>query len=472
MSFSNLTELSEAKQLKEEGKFIDALEIINQIENNEGLILQQRFGIHYLKSSLLFELGYMDKALNYVELAYKESQLLKNKFQIIDVLLTKSEILKKNDKQKESLEPISKAEELLTTITQVSSMEFKERKGYINLHKGGYYFNVGDLNQSLKYTGEALTIAKEIKNKKLIMRAIKLRNFNNYYKGELFHNVEYIKQYLTLAEELNDKQEIIGGLNSMGMFFTEKGDFDKALGYLEKGLSLCDETNSFKTIVLLSSLFDLYLNMDNLEKAQQCLDRMKEFGKKTEFKASGSFYRLSKAMILKKNQEKINQLKAKEILKQLIDEENPFSELYYSTLIELCDLYLTELRETNDLKVIDEINPYITQLKEIAENQQAFWLLVEVLSLQAKLKLIIFEFKEAQTLLNQAQDTAEKFSLNRLAKRITKEQDHLSKNFIKWEKMKISRENLSMRMDLARIDEQIKLLLRKRIYMKNVNNQA
>ena len=129
-------------------------------------------------------------------------------------------------------------------------------------------------------------------------------------------------------------------------------------------------------------------------------------------------------------------------------------------------------RETSDLKIINEAHPYITKLKDIANNQQSFYLLVEVFSLQAKLKLITFEFKEAQILLNQALDTAEKNGLNRLAKRITNEQDELSKNFIRWEKMKVSGANISERMDLARIDEQIKSLLRKRMYLKKITNQA
>lgn len=471
MIYSNKNELSQAKQLKSEAKFTEALKLINIFKDKKGLTLQDQLEIHHLKSSLLFELGYTNKALNYAELAYKESQQLKNKIQIIDVLLTKTNILNKSDKRKEALETISKAERLLKTINQPSSIQFKEKKAYIALYKGGCYFNMGELNRSLKYADEVLIIAKEIKNKKLIMLATKLHNFNNYYKGDLFHNLESIKRYLTLAEELNDKQEIIGGLNSMGMYFIEKGDFDKALGYLERGLLLCDEINSFKTTVVLSSLFELYLNMDFLEKAQQCLDRMKQFGDQIEW-PGGTFYRLSKAEMLKKMPQKIKRLKAKKILKQIIDEEHPFSGLYYPALIDLCDLYLTELRETNDLKALDEIQPYITQLKDIANNQQAFWLVVEVFSLQAKLKLLNFQFKEAQILLNQALDTAEKYGLNRLTKRITTEQDELSKNFIRWEKMKVSGANISERMGLARIDEQIKILLRKRIYLKKITDQA
>ncbi len=471
MIHSNKNELSQVKQLKSEGKFTEALKLINILEDKKGLTLQNQFEIHHLKGSLLLELGHMNKALNYAELAYKESQQLKNKLQIIDVLLTMTYILNKSDKRNEALKTINKTERLLKTINQAASMELKERKAYLALNKGGCYFNMGELNRSLKCADNVLTIAKEIKNKKLIMLATKLLNFNNYYKGGLFYNLESIKHYLTLAEELNDKQEIIGGLNSMGMYFIEKGDFDKALGYLERGLLLCDEINSFKTIVVLSSLFELYLDIDSLEKAQQCLDRMKQFGDQIEW-PGGTFYKLSKAEMLKKMPQKIKRLKAKEILKQIIDEEHPFSGLYYPALIDLCDLYLTELRETNDLKALDEIQPYITQLKDIANNQQAFWLLAELFLLQAKLKLINFEFKEAQILLNQALDTTEKYGLDRLAKSITNEQDELSKNFIKWEKMKVSGVNISERMDLAHIDEQIKNLFRKRMYLKRITDQA
>jgi tetratricopeptide (TPR) repeat protein len=472
MSYSNENELSQIKQLKKEGKFTEALKILNKLEEKKVPAIQEQLEIHHLKSTILFELGYMNKALAYAELAYKESEQLKDKSQMIDVLLTKISILNKSDERNEALKTISKAEQLLKKLNQKSSVEFERRKAYIALYRGGGYFNMGELNRSLKCADEVLTIAKKIKDKRLIMLAIKLHNFNNYFKGNLFHNLKSIEQYLALAEELNDKQEIIGGLNSIGMFFIEKGDFNKALGYLERALSLCDETNSFKTTVILSTLFEVYLRMNSLEKAQQCLDRMKELGDQTEFDPNGNFYRLSKAELLKKKPQKINHLKAKEILKQLIEEESPFSGLYYPALIDLCDLYLIDLHETNDLKNIEEIQPYLNQLKDIANDQQAYWLLVEVFSLEAKLKLITFEFNETKILLNKALDTAKKYGLNRLVQRITIEQYTLSKNFIRWEKMKISGANIAERMGLALIDEQIKRLLRKRIHFKSVNNQA
>ncbi|MFW9829511.1 MAG: hypothetical protein ACFFEY_18195, partial [Candidatus Thorarchaeota archaeon] len=157
------------------------------------------------------------------------------------------------------------------------------------------------------------------------------------------------------------------------------------------------------------------------------------------------------------------------ILKQIIDVIDPFSGLKYPALIELCDLYLTELRESNDLKVLDEIQPYLDKLKNIAKNQQAFWLLVEVFLLQAKLKLICFEFQKAEKLINQAWNTAEKYGLDRLIKKIMKEQEDFSNNLVKWKKMKERESRIAERIDLANIEDQIEILFQKRRYLQLSN---
>ncbi|MFX0156181.1 MAG: hypothetical protein ACFE9Q_16795 [Candidatus Hodarchaeota archaeon] len=463
-------ELSQAKKLYEESKFKEALQIINDLEKKQGFNVQERFKIYYLKSSILFELGYMNKALKYVELAYKESKQLTNKFQIIDVLFSKISILGQNDEKNEVLKTIKKVEQILNTINQTSSMEFKEKNASLILHKGAYNFSIGELNRSLEYAAEGLTIAKDIKSKRLMMLAYKVLSFDYYLKGDIKRAYEYTKNTLALAKEINNIQEIIGALNSIGMFFIEKGEYDQAIDNLERSLLLCYEINSFKTIVVLSSLFEVYF-YTNLEKAQKCLDKMKQFIEdNTEYKSSRTFYHLCEAVLLKKKPQKISHLKAKELLKQIIEKETPFSQIYYSALMELCDTYLIISSETNNIKILEEINPYFTQLKKIAKTQQSFWLLVETYSLQAKLKLIIFEFQEAQKLLSKALDIAGKYSLERLAKRILNEQDEFSKNFIRWEKLKSSNALISERMELARIDEQIEIMLQKRRYLNIIKS--
>jgi len=462
------TELSQAKNLYEEYRYKDALQIINDLEKKQNYTVQEQFEIHYLKSSLLHELGHMIEALEYAELAYKESQQLKNNLQIINVLISKIILLLRCTRIKEAQKTIIKTEQVLNTFNQISSIEYKEKYAYLVLLKGRCHWNMGDFNRSLEYANTVLKIAKEIQNDMLKLQAVKLFGFNYSMKGDYERNLENNKRYLALAKKVNDKQELIGALNSLGMVLTEKNEFDQALDYLKQSLSTCDEINSFKTAAVLGSLFDLYLKMNNFDKAQQCLDRMKQIKNQEDIKWFDDNYRLGKAMMLRKKPQDINQLKAKEIFKQIVDEEGTFID----SLIHLCDQYLADLSKSNDLKALDEIQPYITQLMNIAKNQQSFWLLVEGYTFQAKLKLIIFEFREAQNLLSKALNIAEKYGQERLAKRILNEQDELSKNFIKWEKLKASGANMSERMDLARIDEQIEIMLQKRRYLKEINGQS
>jgi len=465
---SNTNEFFQVKQLKDESKFKQALNIINELEDKKGHTLQDQYEIHHLKSSLLHELGHMNEALKYVELAYKESQQMKNDLQIISVLISKSRLLLRLTRLNEALKTIIKAEQILKKSNQVSSKEYKEKYASLVLIKGYYHWNMGDFNRSLEYADEVLAIAKEIKNDMLKLSATKLFAFNYSLRGEYERNLETTKHFLALATKVNDKQEMIGALNSLGMILTEKDEFDQALDYLKQGLSICDEINSFKKAAVLSSLLDLYLEMNNLDKAQQCLDRIKQIKNQEHIKWYNDLYQLEKAGLLKKKPQDINHLKAKEIYKQIVDEEDIFIEFYYVSLIHLCDSYLTELSKTNDLKVLDEIQPYINRLMNIAKSQQSFLLLAEGYSFQAKLKLIIFEFREAQDFLTQALNIAERYGQDLLAKRILNEQNELSNNFIKWEKLKATRANLSERMDLAHIDEQIELLLQKRKYLKSI----
>ncbi len=459
-------ELTRAEQLMREGKYEEALQIVNKLEDLKNLTLQDQFEIHRFKSSLLFEIGRFDDALQYIELAYKESHQMKNDLQIIDILISKSSLLLKSTRLNEALNNIIKVEQMLKKINHISSKEYKEKYASLILLKGHYYWNLGDSNRSLEYANEVLAIAEEIENDLIKISATKLFGFNYSLKGELELNIENNKRILALAKKLNNKQEIIGALNSMGMILTEKQEFDKALNCLKEALSICDEIKSFKKAAVLSSLLDLYLEINNLDKAQQCLDQIKQIRNQEPTKWHNDLYQLEKAELLKKKLQDINKLKAREIYKQLVDKGDSAIDIYYCSLINLCDSYLKELQKTNDLKILDEIQPYIKRLMNIAKSQQSSWLLVEMYLFQAKLKLISFEFNEAQKFQSQALDIAEKYGQTLLAERVQIEQDELLNEKIKWEKLKKSKAVMAERLELTDLDNQIGRMLRKRSLLK------
>lgn len=459
-----VNEFYKVKQLKDESRYKEALLIINELEKKHNYKAEEKFEIYLQKLSLLWELGHLKEFIKYIDLADKDRSQIKDKLKIVDFLLFKSRVLLLREENDEAFNILTKAERVLNDL---SLREFKERYAFILLGKARVYYKKGDFKRSIEIAYNVLKIAREIKSNALRLQAVKLYCFNYSYRGDHIRVFELGYWFLELARKLNNKHEIISALNILGQTLTEKEEFNQALAYLKQALSLCDEISSFKTAAVLTSLFKIYLEINNPSKAEQCLNRIKQIKSQEDIRWFDDAFRLNKAELLKKKPQHITQIKAREIFKQIVDEEGTFPEFNYVALINLCDSYLKEVSNTNDLKLLDDLQPYLIQLMDIAISHQSFWLLVEGYSFQAKLKLITFEFSESQKLLEQALFTAEKYGQDRMSKLIIKEQGDLSRNLIKWEKLKDSGAKISERMDLARIDEQIELLLQKRRYIRS-----
>ena len=128
----------------------------------------------------------------------------------------------------------------------------------------------------------------------------------------------------------------------------------------------------------------------------------------------------------------------------------------------MCELLLTELRITNDLEVLDELNQFIARLLDIAEKSHSYWILCETLLIQAKLALTSLNLEKTRRLLTQGQKIAEKYGLSLLAMKISNEHDKLLKQLSMWENLKESKASLNERMELAHLNEQMEDTIRKR----------
>jgi len=83
--------------------------------------------------------------------------------------------------------------------------------------------------------------------------------------------------------------------------------------------------------------------------------------------------------------------------------------------------------------------------------------------LEAKLALILLDLKKARRLLTQGQQVAEKFGLHALAMKISNEHDELLTHLKTWEDFKETNTSLSERMQLARLNDQIEGMVKKRV---------
>jgi len=320
-----------------------------------------------------------------------------------------------------------------------------------------------DYDKALTYTKRSQKLAKESNQKHVV--AYNLMIFGMIYglKGEIERSLTYYEQSLAMSEELDNKRQISIIYNNIANTYQRKGEFEQALVYLKKALEIAEEIeNKWNIGTILGSMTDLFIEKKDQDNAQKYLELLKQFNEQYGYQITETRARLLEALILKMSTRTRNRAKAEELLKQIIEEEITLGQTTVDALINLCDLFLGELRITNDEEVIDELKPFISKLANIAEITDSSWLLTETYLLQSKISLITLDIRETQRLLTQAQQISKRFGLTQLNVKIATEQDDLLKKIDLWEKLKELDAPMSERMELARMDDQIERMFQNR----------
>ena len=490
-------ELTLVKQLIDKGKLDEADKLIRNFEEKGGHTLQDRVLCNLLKCELLLWQGLYEEVVQIAEQTYKESLGLGKNLLSVDILLIMAHALlwlKQYDKLQDI---IMQGTELLKTLPQESPADYNLREAYIAWIKGRFYIDLRDADLALKYFKHSLALREEFGTKKEIFlslagfvriyafikvdysRAIKVLErarvlaeeignkwyIGNYFfymaglhkiKGELVQSIKLLEQCLTIFNDINNKRMVADTLSSMGEVHRQRGELDRALECLEQALALRYEGGNLRDItIVLDKLIQILIDKGDLEQAQQNLHRYKQLNDQLKDKELNLMYLLNKALLLKKSSRTRKRAEAEEILTHILEDEDSNFELILTALTNLCELLFTELRMTNDLEVLEEINPLIARLLDITEKTGSYSILCETYLLQAKLSLLNFNIKKAQRLLTQAQQIAGKFGLNLLEKKINAENEDLLKKLDLWEKLKEARAPMADRLELARLDEKI-----------------
>jgi len=490
-------ELIRAQQLIDDAKVNEAHDLLNNFEKKEGLTLHDKVYSHLLRADLLFQQGRHKEVVTLAEETYDMSLGLGKNLLSVDALMWMAVALIFLNRMDKAYDIIKQGEELLNALPQEVPADYKQREAFVALGKGRFYQRKGDgdkalehfehsltlreewgikheiaeslgwmahilsvfkgeLNRALKHAERSLALAKESSKKYYIARSLSHLAGVYWFQGGLDRSIILSEQSLAIFKELNNKRMMANMLNNLGDKYRMKGELDRALECLERSVALHQELGNTYNLAGVHDFFiQILIEMGDIERAQQALRDLEQLSTKLNNKTINSQYLLDKALVLKTSPRAIKRGKAEEILEQLLEDKDLKYELSIGALLNLCELLLIELRMTNDVEVLDEINPLIARLLDIAEKSNSYWILSEAYLLQAKLSLLTFDIKKAQGFLTQAQQIAENFGLNQLATKITSESDDLLKKLDLWEKLKESGAPMTDRFELARLDEKI-----------------
>ncbi|MFX0155577.1 MAG: tetratricopeptide repeat protein [Candidatus Hodarchaeota archaeon] len=499
-------ELILVKQLIDKGKSEKAIQLMNKFEETGERNLHEIVSCHLLKCELLFQQGQYEDLVKFTEQTYGESLVLGKHLLSIDALCFKALGLVFLYRKEEVSDTIKQAEKLLKTLTKELPKDYKKRKAriiYVKAFSNNKYFNrngdvnfvldqlyqslalqeevgdkeeiaislmeiiynlgriKGETNDALKYIERFLALVKkkELKNKYIIAFGLTYIYAVYFLRGELDLSIKYYEQSLAIFKELYNKSEIAVGCCSLGNTYRMKGEYNRALDYAERGLALYSELEMLKDSAKARGvLIQILIDKGDLESAQKHLDQIERLNNQLRDEYVNMMHLYYKALILKASPRAKNRVQAEEILKELLDEGNIYSA---APMLELCDLLLVELRITNDLEVLEEIESIIARLLDESERMNSYFLLAETYFLKAKLALLTLDLIKARYFLTKAQEIAEKYGLNRLAIKISNEHDELLKRLDEWNKIKESESSLSERMKLAHLNEQMERMIRK-----------
>ncbi len=424
MSRSEIQELTQAKQLMEEGRIDEAYQIVLGLENRENLTAKELLLCKLLKAKFLYKSMNYSEAIIYTDEILQESQKEGDLLTFLDILMIQSLSHIELGNVSESEDLIKKADDLFKKIKVTSIIDLRERESFL----------------------------------------VRIKANICTWKGEFHRSLELNKKAFELAEGSKDKELTYASLTNIAEKYKYLGDYNNAKLYAERAIEIQYQP---WLIITLGWMISILIDKGDIEGANHYFQQISEIREKDKRKINDFFYRYYKAILLKTSLRSKNRVKSEKLLKQILDNEDVsgdiksfWAKIRIFTIINLCDLLLIELRMTNYPEIIDEIQPYIQKLLDFGEQQHSYWILCETHLLQAKLSLLTFDIKKAKRFLTQAQQIAERFGLTQLSTKIANENDYLLKKEDLWKTLKEEGAPMADRVELARLDEQIEGMVR------------
>jgi tetratricopeptide (TPR) repeat protein len=484
------------KNLTNRGKYDEAFQIIQEVEDNLELTKEHYFLIKLEQSRILnFKAKYHDAIIISLE-CFPKCQIEGFPLISLDFVIECVQSFNRLGKLEKSLEYIDLGNQQIATLSDIEQKELAKREAMLGYYYSTTLWQKGDYENSLPLVDELLQKQKKFGNKKEFGRLLIVKSVLSNAQGQIDVGLNCLFEAMQICKEINEISTLTIIYNNIGWIYERLGNFKDALTYLKKSSEIISETeNRSLNCAVLDNIGNIYRQMGDLEQSQQYLlqainmgeklgnnykmthyyfdiirtlleqnnidqaqQYLHQFGKIADIEKSKAVifrYQIAQAIVLKASYRTRDRYKAQTMLLDLVQEENYEFDYMIHAITNLCDLLITDLKNSNEKEIIIEITDLITRLQKIAEKYGSHSLFGESYLLRAKLALVTLDLNESRKFLNEAQKIAEKNGLTKLAIHVSNEHDNIIKEESKLVEMKNSNVGLSERIQYSGIHEMI-----------------
>ena len=258
-------ELVHARELTDQAKFEEALEIIENFENVESLLPEDQLSALLIKANVYRYTHQYEKRLKICERAYQMSQDLGLLSESIEALIGKAIIAFIGDFDK-AFTYVKDAERRLNSLADDPSTKMLRRS--LLLMKSWLLFLKKNFNGAAESAQECLKLTKieKIGNKLDLGMTYLLLGYIALLQGNQTKALDYAMKSLEINKELNNAFEIAVDYALIARLYRFEGDYDQALQYCKLSLSIKEIDKRSRLNVLLT-LADIYYLKSELNRA-------------------------------------------------------------------------------------------------------------------------------------------------------------------------------------------------------------
>ena len=403
-------------------------------------------------------------ALQYVEKYSKLAEEIKDKHGPVITPVTKSSIYANMGNSKNAIKfskiYLEKAKEM-ENINSIWHATFA-----VALH----YAMSTDLINAAKFNNECIKLEQhpEFTNHSTVPTRKLVETRLHWKKGDVDLALKMQLELLEFQRKANPYSLAIT-LSLLGDSYYQKGDLNKAYTYYKESLEVRENFKASTQVA--ENYFQLILiciEQDNRKEALDYLSKLESLNKKTEEIAVTQILKLSHALILKQETNKENKEKAKSLLLELINQEAPYYQTADRAYLYLCDNLLEEIKLTNNLQLLPELNELLQKLTKRALEQESYLLLIETYFLQSKMFLLELKIEESLDMVEKAQNLAEEKGITRLEILLSNEYDVLVEQLDSWETLTRTLPTLEERFEFTHIESLLNKMMRRWITYSDI----
>lgn len=361
----------------------------------------------------------------------------------------------------ESHKLAKQAFQLISTLDINTNKERRIKADVIHT-LGTVLWYLNDYNRAEGMLTKSLDLYQELSNE--VRMAASMVNLANIYenRGKPDQALSYFKRSLEIFERYGMTNNAAITISNFGEFEWDAGNMSAAITHLETNLKMIKPLgNQFRISESLKTLVYYHVYSGDLDAAKDYYDELVEINKLTDIKSIDTLTRYAEALVFKFQIRTKYKIKAQGIFEELLKDHELIFDLRFRITLELCELLTAELVSYGEEDVLIEIEGYVNGLYEIAQANQQFLYLIDVLLLKSKLALLDSNFKAAHKLIVQAELSAAEKGLFLLQTKAEKHQKDLQNDFTKWENMIRDGSSLSQRLKQSHIHEYLEEVLSK-----------